>query len=299
MTFGFSNSPRKVIPIFIVAITCILPGLRAEERTWTSDDGKELVGEWVSDSEDSVVVRTKGKEFKIPLLRLSEADREWIAARREERAVREKEARALAGTYKTFAKSDRHQVTYHVYYPSGYSLDAPPPMLILFSASGRGKSMVDAFKESADALGWVTVGCDTFRNGVDDSELDPLFRELLPVIEETVAHNPERLYTGGMSGGAARALQYTAKFDRPWKGVISCGGWLGKAHDLEYRKGMAVAWVNGDTDKGANFWIEPDSAVLSKRRCKTKVFAFPGGHVIGPPEVLTEAMRWVDKNSGE
>jgi hypothetical protein len=30
---------------------------------------------------------------------------------------------------------------------------------------------------------------------------------------------------------------------------------------------------------------------------KTKFFAFPGGHVIDPPDVLTEAMRWVEGNT--
>lgn len=297
MSHGLPNFPRAAVPLFLILIACLLPVVRAEERTWTSDDGKVIVGEWVSDDDASVVVKMAGKEYKIPMLRLSEADRKWIAEHREERAARAKEAMALAGTSKTFAKGEKHPVTYHVHYPSSYSLDAPPPMLILFSASGHGKAILDAFKESSDALGWVAVGCDTFRNGVADAELDSLFKDLLPVIEATVVHNPEKLYSGGISGGASRALQYTAKFDRPWKGVISCGGWLGKAYDLKYRKGMAVAWVNGDKDNNANGWIAGDSEVLSKLSCKTKVFSFPGGHVIGPPDVLTEAMRWVEKNS--
>jgi hypothetical protein len=102
-----------------------------------------------------------------------------------------------------------------------------------------------------------------------------------------------------MSGGAVRALHYTALFDRPWKGVISCGGWLGKEFDLEYRKGMAVAWVNGDKDNNANGWVAQDSEVLKRRKCKTKLFPFPGGHVIGPPDILTEAMRWAQENAKE
>lgn len=267
---------------------------QAQERTWTSDDGKQIVGEMLRQDGETVVLKVGEKEFKVPLTRLSEGDREWIADRAEELEAKKKEFATLGGTTKTFPKREGQQVSYHVYYPKVFSPEAPRPMVILFSASGRGKAILERFKDACEEVGWIGVGCDTFRNRVEASELDPLFEELLPLIEKSVPHDPERLYMGGMSGGASRALQYTAKFDRPWKGVISCGGWLGKAFDLEYRKGMAVAWVNGDNDKGANAWVGKDSEILKKRRCKTKLFQFPGGHDIGPPEMLAEAMRWAE-----
>jgi predicted esterase len=170
-------------------------------------------------------------------------------------------------------------------------------MVILFSTHASGKSILNSFKEACEAAGWIGVGCDVFRNGSDSAAMEKLFGELLPAIEKSVPHDPERLYMGGMSGGSARALHYTAMFDRPWKGVISCGGWLEKKFELDYRKGMAVAWVNGDKDSNANAWVEGDSAVLKKRGCKTKLFVFPGGHVIAPADTITEAMRWAEENS--
>ena len=284
----------KHLPLIFFALA--LP-LLAQDRTWTSEDGKQLVGEWLRDSGESVVLKIKDKEFTIPLTRLSEADREWVSQRRKELEEKKKEFAALAGTTKAYPKNADQPVTFHVYYPTKYSPVTPPPMIILFSASAHGKAFLESFTQSCEEMGWVGVGCDTFKNGVDDSILDPLFGELLPIIEKTVVHDPERLYMGGISGGAARALHYTAKFDRPWKGIISCGGWLGRAFDLEYREKMAVAWVNGDDDKNANGWIDKDDAVLTKRGCKTKVFHFPGGHEIGPPATLTEAMKWVQENS--
>jgi hypothetical protein len=271
--------------------------LHAQERTWTSEDGKKIVGELLRETGDAVVLKVNNREFTVPLSRLGEEDREWLAGHRKQLLERQKEFASLGGTTKTFAKNDSQQVTFHVYYPTSYKPENPPPMLILFSASGQGKGLLGQFTESCEKLGWIGVGCDTFRNGVDDVVLDPLFEELLPIIEKTVVHNPERLYMGGISGGAMRALGYSAKFERPWKGIISCGGWLGKQYDLKYAKRMAVAWVNGDNDKAANSWVEGDSAVLKKRSCKTKLFQFPGGHVVGPPAVLTEAMQWVDENS--
>ena len=292
---------RLVLMTLIVISSGVL--CFAQERTWTSDDGKKIVGEMLREDGEAVVLKVGVKEFKVPLTKLSTEDREWIAAQRKEREERNKEAAALAGTNKSFPKSDTQPVTFHVYYPSNYAADNPRPMIILFNASGDGKAILDTFKQSCETIGWIGVGCDTFRNGAPNSEQEPLFKELLPIIESSVMHNPQLLYTGGMSGGAARALHYTALFDRPWKGVISCGGWLGKEFDLEYRKGMAVAWVNGDKDNNANAWVPQDSEVLKKRKCKTKLFPFPGGHVIGPPDILTEAMRWAqeiaEKNAKE
>lgn len=267
--------------------------LHAQERTWTSTDGKKVTGELVKDAGDAVVLKIKNKEFTIPLGRLVEDDHKWLEARRAELEEKRKAFAELAGTTKTYPQNEGQKVTFHVYYPTSYSPESPPPMIILFSPGGGGKGFLQAFRESCETMGWVGVGCDTFRNAVDDAIMDPLFAELLPIIEKTVVHNPQRLYLGGFSGGASRALQYTAKFDRPWKGVISCGGWLGKAFDLKYREDMAVAWVNGENDKGANAWIGTDSEVLGKRGGKTKTFQFPGGHEIAPPATLTEAMRWV------
>ncbi len=269
----------------------------AQERTWKSNDGKELVGELVRELDQALVLNIKGKEFTVPLSRLSEEDRAWLEEQKKARLEKEKEFAVLAGTNKTFTQSADQPVTFHVYYPTAIAKGKPLPMLILFSAHGQSRGLLDQFKESCETVGWIGVGCDTFRNGVDNSILDPLFGELLPIIEKSVPHNPQRLYMGGISGGAMRALQLSARFDRPWKGIISCGGWLGKEYDLDYRKNMAVAWVNGDKDNGANSWVDGDSSVLQKRGCKTKLFQFPGGHVVGPPASLTEAMRWVGENT--
>jgi len=277
-----------------VAICLGLTAAFAEERVWTSDDGRQITAGFIRDNGESVTLMLRGNEVTIPLERLSEADNEWITARREEIRKKNEELAALRGTMKSFPKSDSHQIPFHVYYPTTYSVENPPPMLILFCAGGNGRGMVNNFKDACEAVGWVAVGCDVLRNNLPDEEGNPLFEEVLPVIEKSVVHDPGRLYMGGMSGGAMRAFGYSAGFDRPWKGIISCGGWLGRRHDLDYPRGMTVAWINGDQDNNANAWIEQDSAVLKRRRAKTKTFHFPGGHVLAPPDVLTEALRWVE-----
>lgn len=92
-----------------------------------------------------------------------------------------------------------------------------------------------------------------------------------------------------------RSFDYSAKFKRPWKGIISCGGWLGGPDnsDQDYTDKMAVAMVNGDSDKAANSWVDKDTDVLKDHKCKVKEFEFPGGHAVAPTEILLEAMKWI------
>ncbi len=154
--------------------------------------------------------------------------------------------------------------------------------------------MLNSVRQGCDALGWIAVGCDTFRNNGDEKEFSKRFTTLLPDIENNVPHDPEALYMGGMSGGALRAYGYSDEFERPWKGLLAYGDWLGPNGQEEVTaKKMRVAIVNGDKDKNANFFIERVSKLLKKKLCKVKHFSFPGGHQIAPPDVTEQAMRWI------
>ena len=287
----------------LFALTCLSP-LHAEERVWTSSDGKKLKAELISydlEANQVVIKNKRGKEYTLPLERLSEEDRNFLKEldqeKKEKAAENAKIIAERAG--KTFTEKTDAGNTFHVYYPKSYTSEKKPPMLILFSPGGGGKGIMNNFKQGADSLGWVVVGCDKLKNGQNWGEGKTIFNDLLPVIEERVDHDPELLYMGGFSGGGLRALLYSAEYDKPWKGIISCGGWLGgsKNYDKDYRKYMAVAMVNGDTDAGANSYAEADKDILKKRRCKVEIFNFKGGHTIGSPELIEEAMTWVQENT--
>ena len=294
------KSPSNLFAV--LALMLSLP-LVAEERTWTSSDGRELKAELVSYdlTAETVTIKNSRGEFTLPFAKISEDDQAFVKAlavkEAEEQEAAAKEAAGRAG--KTTREETAAGNSYHVYYPKTYSVTQKPPLLILFSPGGGGAGILKNFRQGADALGWALVGCDKLKNGMPDDEGNKIFEDLLTAIEKRVDHDPNLLYMGGMSGGGLRAYKNSAVFDRPWKGIISCGGWLGGSvnYDLDYRKKMAVAMVNGDKDKNANHYVGPDTAVLEKRRCEVELFAFPGGHVVGPPDVIAKAMTWVSKNT--
>jgi len=272
-------------------------------RTWTSGDGAEILARWINPGEDADSVtlrRADGREFKLAPDRLCEADRAHIAERAG--AIREAREKAMAEVAKLAGNTIRYQTTteeprtYHVFYPPAYSPLKPSPMLLLFSPGGGGGGMIRNFKEPATKLGWVVVGCDGPKNGQPTEIGSKMVADMLPDIEKTVAyHDPQQLYVSGLSGGAIRAFMTVSEHDRPWKGVISLGGWMGNnPENLKLPRGMAVAWVNGDQDRGANSYVTRDSALV---KGKSKLFPFPGGHVIGPADVLEQAMIWVRENA--
>ena len=48
-------------------------------RQWTDIEGRAIEAEFVSSRDDEVTIRKAGREFTLPLSRLSAADRDWIA----------------------------------------------------------------------------------------------------------------------------------------------------------------------------------------------------------------------------
>lgn len=268
-------------------------------REWTSSDGTKIMARLVAYHEDTGQItlrRQDGREFTVAPDRFANHDREHIA--NHAAILREAREKALAEIEPLLDKTIRYQVeaeetrTFHVYYPPAYSPDARLPILLLFSPGGGGGGMIRNFREPAKELGWILVGVDGPRNNQALEIGDRMVADMMPEIQKTVAyHDPEHWYASGLSGGAIRAFQTVTQHDLPWKGVISLGGWMGRNPDsITLPKGIAVAWVNGDEDRNANAYVSRDSGLVPG---ETKLFPFPGGHVIGPADVLGEAMAWV------
>jgi len=198
-----------------------------------------------------------------------------------------------AGEIVSYVSDGPEKVSYHVYFPTSFDPTRPPAMIVMFSPGGNGKSILGSVKEACEALNWIGVGCDQFKNDADENELDAKWREALPHIEKTVPHDPDLLYLGGMSGGALRAYDYSESSARAWKGVLAFGGWLGGKKKLRCPAEMVVAMVNGDKDKASLSWEVTDGPVLHTAHCKVKEFHFPGGHEVAPAPVVLEAMQWM------
>lgn len=290
----------KVVILFLIITNSIFA------RQWVSSDGKVITGELLnfdSVTNQMTLERSDGKIFTFNTNRLCSDDIAYIhdleRTRLEEQNKIEKAELDKAGTTIQYLTQGEHALNYYAYFPKSYSAKSELPLLILFSPSGHVGEILANFQQAADKFSWILVGCDGFENGMDEALGKERFEEMLPDIEKTIKHDKNRLYMGGFSGGAWRAYHYTVYFDRPWNGIVACGGWLGgkEYYHLKYPRKMVIAIINGDHDKNANSWFVRDKEILEKRRCKVKHFNFAGGHEPAPSDVLMKAIEWMEESN--
>lgn len=184
-------------------------------------------------------------------------------------------------------------VTYALYLPKGYSPDKRRPVLIGFDPGGRGLNVVNAFREAADAYGWIVAGSNDFRNGT--------WKETLPGIEavwndvvKRYPVDPRRVYTTGFSGGArVAAAMGWVQLERV-AGVIACGAGLPEGLVLtpgEFK--AAFLGVVGETDFN---YLEMEGLddLFEKMGTPYRRMVFEGSHEWPPPPVLKAAVEWME-----
>ncbi len=306
--------------VWIASVFACL-ALASDARTWTSLSGKQLEAEYVSQAYGRVTLKSpQGEMFAIPLAKLSPADQEYLRSRSLSPAPASGKASTSAATPaaprpgtpavtaqmipgQTFTRTaeGKSGITYHVRVPPSFKPGDVLPLVIAFSATGKGRSALNAISTSTDKAGWLAIGSDKLMNSMDigDKEINAMEDELLEDIYRNVPHDPRRVYLGGHSGGGMRAYGITARRKEPFAGVLAFGGWLGGPdyQKLTFCRHMAVAMLNGTEDTAANAWVESDSKALQLRKCNVKLFSYPGGHSTPTPvETTDECLRWLEED---
>ncbi len=277
-----------------------------DERMWTLNSGEELRAaqlSYDSESGDVLFMMHNSEKRIVQFEDLSEENQrwllEWLEVEKEMNLLMER----LGGRFvHEVAEGEAYTTDFYVYYPAVCEKNKNLPMLILFNAGGNASRYLKNFVESAEEHGIVIVGCASFHNSSDHkvyADMLERFKELLPIIEATVPHDPARLFMGGNSGGAMRAYTYAAKIDRPWAGIYANAGWLGgyDSYGLPYPSDMRIAMVNGTRDH-SNRWLERDKKLLTIKGNNVRVLKFDGGHTIATQESRSEALKWLIDEDG-
>lgn len=272
-----------------------------DSRRWNLASGESFHAELVKyDIENDVAILRVDEEQtkRYSLKEFSAIDAAWLLEWTKVSIDLDMLATEMKGTFSHHQHQGEHIADYYVYTPSIYSETNNLPMLFLFHPGGKAARYVKRFMMAAETLGLIVVSSDSFRNtgavwNEKDDAMLACFKELLPTLEKTTAHDPKQLYLGGSSGGAQSAYHYSTKVDRPWAGIFANGGWIGgpEYYKLRFPK-MRVVMVNGHRDP-ANRWIERDASVFEKCGCEVNIFSFEGGHQVPPPEVQLEVLEWL------
>lgn len=271
-------------------------------RNWTFASGEKMQAEIIGFDESARIVTLQspdGKSIKRDESEFTTIDRAWILQWMEQFEEAQALLAKIGGTVTRHTTDGAFATTYSVYVPATGpdAIGAKPPLLFLFHPGGQGGRVIYRYIETAATLGVTLVSFDHFQNTGNDPEREAemlqRFTAILPQIEATVPHDEDRMFMGGVSGGAWRAFHYSAQVPRPWAGILSIGGWLGgeQWYDLPYPR-LRVAMVYGDKDPAKRV-IEKDTEILQRAGSIVSVHAFEGGHQMSPPTVTTKSLRWL------
>jgi len=295
-------------PIYLLLIYLLIHSLscaNTDTRVWKLKNGEKLTAALVSYNEKTGnVMMSVNDETPIPYHfdDFSNFDRAWLIEWSEISDRLQEMRKELGGEIEHLQTTGKYPTDAYVYYPSPREQDpGPGPAMILFNASGKPMRYLKRHLEAAEQTNLVLIALGSFRNSHNNQvveEFETRFEEVFPQLRKRVRFDHNRLFMGGNSGGALRAFNYSYKFDWPWAGIYSNGGWLGKTSKAfyenppMYRAGMRVAIVNGNKDY-ANWVIEEDTKALLKRGCKVALFAFEGGHQAPPTSAQEKAFSWL------
>ncbi len=191
--------------------------------------------------------------------------------------------------------------SYHLFVPERSENVGGYPVVYAFHPSGNGKAMLDRLRPAAEKYGWAVVGCNYLRNrmgGKYPAGFEAkMAREIMDDVESRLSIDPSRRYLAGLSGGASRAYEIASSFDREFAGILAFAGWLGVYDDgRTYPTGLAVAIINGRSDRGAERYRRIDTEILERDGAVVRSFFFDGGHSMpSAPEFIVEAAGWLEE----
>ena len=267
-------------------------------------DSKSIEAEFVefdTVAGEVVLKRSGGQVIRLKPEILSEADQQWLEEKKKEAVTRASKVEK-AERQEFEVEGVRHgKVT--VRYPAGLPEEArqDAPICFIFSPGGNPTSIQKKMESGADLMGWITVGVYAYSNDRSQKDMKLLEKEtgiVIKNVQKKVPHDKDKLILSGMSGGGWWCYRTSALVHQKTAAIIAFGGWMSKDYQLDYPRRMTVAIVNGDQDKNANLYIEPDSEFLrKKKKAITKSFNFPGGHAVAPPEVCSDVIKWVHESA--
>jgi hypothetical protein len=152
----------KIFPLALLATAAVFVAAAGETRTWVSNDGRPIVGEYLRANSEAVVIRKKeGGEISVRLKFLSAADREFVQqklaaeapAEAKEEKIRKDLKYQLSGGSEKWPEDRKKRIT-----------DAMDAAVALYNKTGSFKKQLTANNSpgtpTADANydGWINFG---------------------------------------------------------------------------------------------------------------------------------------------
>ena len=157
------------------------------------------------------------------------------------------------------------------------------PVIYFFDSHAAGALPLHKYKSLADAFGFILIGSNNSKNGNDWSLTETIWNQLSGDSRNRLHIDPNRIYTGGFSGGA-KVASYVALRHPGIRGVIAGGAGLPdgtQAADFDF----SFTAIAGEGDMNRTDLIELNSQ-LDKTRTRHRILSFDGIHEWAPESTM-------------
>lgn len=180
--------------------------------------------------------------------------------------------------------------SYALFLPPGYTPEKKWPILYAFDPLARGAVPLKLFRDAAKEFGFILVGSNNSRNGID---LNAIVETLWSDSHQRFAIDERRVYTTGFSGGARVASAIALSYRGAVAGVIAASG--GPRPNFNPSSASQFAFFGTAGTEDFNF---PEMQQLKRRMDEVgvtnRLVVFEGGHEWPPAEICGEAISWME-----
>jgi len=265
----------------------------AAPREWTDQaTGRKITAEFVALKGDQVTLSINGKEYQLPVAKLSAEDQAYLkivgdapaAPGGAPAAPAETPAKAPVKDGTVVGPIEVEGSSYYYYLPTSLVPGKKVPMLMYSGALGGNAGMVKNMIEGAEICGWI-VACSVEAHNSTEAELNQthISRAVKHLIS-TQQVDEKRLYFSGASGGARRAFTANKRFKGA--GVLA---YIAGAQDDELSRSNRYYIISGATDY--NRYDTADT--FAKARKVSAYRLHTKAHENGPLWMLTEGIVWL------
>ena len=183
--------------------------------------------------------------------------------------------------------------SYCIYLPAGYNIKKKWPVLFMFDSHGDGKFAINHAKEAAERFGYILVGSNNSKNGVEN--IDHIVNVLFSDVFSHYSIDEKRVYTAGFSGGG-RVASNIAISSSKIRGVITCSAGLPQINQQNIIKRFEICAIAGKEDFNYEE-VESLDDELNGTGWRYIIASFDSGHVWPPAKYITDALLWFDLNA--
>jgi len=184
--------------------------------------------------------------------------------------------------------NDSLSETYAIYLPSNYSNEKSWPVFFVFDPEGRGKSVVQLFRQPGEEQGYIIVASNNIKT--NDSLLNNLRvgTRLMCRVFDLFSVDRNRIYSAGLAEGAEVASAIPTVY-KNIQGVIAVGDIWINADLLKKDQNFSVLGLVGNRDFRL-YKMEENFQILSKTGNKASLYKFDDTHQWPGPNIISRAL---------